>query len=1183
MGGFDGAFASYISSYTTGTVSSGTTIRVMLSQPYGDSSILSGESTLKLFRFDPAVKGSTFWLDNRTVEFRPSSRLSSGQLYHVHFALAALFEVPKTLSEFTFPLQVLRQDFALTVDHLYAKDRNDLAHQRLEGLVQTADLSEPGKIEKMLTANQQGKSLSFAWTHSDDGLEHRFLVDEINREQQASTVNLVVEGEVLGVNRRQNLEIEVPSLGDFKLMQARVMPGSNQHVVLSFSDPLKEKQNLDGLIRLGALTDLQFSIRDHEIFVYPNVRQTDSLTVYLEPGIRNLLDKRLEKGTSIVVQFEQLKPAVRFTGRGNIMPGTNQLALPFEAVGLRAVDLEVVKIFEQNILQFLQANQLDGSNELRRVGKVILKKMIKLDETGITDYERWNRYTLDLATLMRAEPGAIYQVRLGFNKNYSTYFCSDQPTEYDLPPLPEDDWQSPDDQEFSYWDSYDADFYNPDYDWQERDNPCHSSYYSYSRKISKNILASDLGIIAKRGGENTLRIFVNSISTTLPVSNVKVEAYNFQRQLLATANTDSEGKIIMSGLSEKPFVLVANDGKQRGYLRIDEGSSLSLSAFDVSGQTVENGIKGFIYGDRGVWRPGDSLHISFILEDKNNILPDDHPVIFEFNNPQNQSVDRQVQRASVNGIYYFGTTTDPEAITGNYLARVMIGGATFSQTMKVETVKPNRLKIQLEMDGKRILAGKNNLKGTLDVRWLHGAPARSLMSEFEIVLSRNNDVFPAFSEYTFSDPTVGFNETPIPVIKERMDANGHLNINATLDNPGAAPGVLNATFRGKVFEEGGDFSIDRFTIPFYPYPAFIGIRSPKGDQARNMLLTDTMHHFDIVRVDQDGLLTGNQPVEVEVHKLEWTWWWENSGNDLANYVTSAQSEPLQKQTVKLNNGKGSWNFRIEYPDWGRYFIRVCDPVSGHCSGKVVYVDWPGWAGRAQRDGADGATMLMLSSDKATYQTGEEAILQIPGSAGGRALISIENGSNVLQTSWIPTQSGDTPFRFVVTQEMSPNIYVHVTLLQEHAQTTNDLPIRLYGIIPIKVEDAATHLKPEISMADELRPGKEVVIRISEGAKRKMSYTVAVVDEGLIDLTRFQTPDPWNRFYAREALGVRTWDLYDQIIGSYGGTLERLLAVGGDEAQLIPKDSDARAQRFKPVVKFLGPFTLEKGKPILISL
>src|SRR5664280_2275849 len=136
-------------------------------------------------------------------------------------------------------------------------------------------------------------------------------------------------------------------------------------------------------------------------------------------------------------------------------------------------------------------------------------------------------------------------------------------------------------------------------------------------------------------------------------------------------------------------------------------------------------------------------------------------------------------------------------------------------------------------------------------------------------------------------------------------------------------------------------------------------------------------------------------------------------------------------------------------------------------------------------------------------------------------------------------------------------------------------MRLYGVVPVMVEDPATRLSPKIEMADEIRSQKPFVIKVSESNRKPMTYTLAVVDEGLLDITGFSTPDPWNYFYAREALGVQTWDIYDFVLGAFGGTLERIFAIGGDEA-VIDKSAN-KAKRFVPVVKFLGPFNLAAGK------
>ena len=139
---------------------------------------------------------------------------------------------------------------------------------------------------------------------------------------------------------------------------------------------------------------------------------------------------------------------------------------------------------------------------------------------------------------------------------------------------------------------------------------------------------------------------------------------------------------------------VAKTGSQRGYLKTSDGESLSISNFDVGGESVAKGLKGFLYGERGVWRPGDSLFLTFVLEDKLKLLPASHPVVFELQNPQGQITNRIVRSNGENGFYKFATKTSSDAPTGNWTARVKVGGADFSQSVKIETVKPNRLKDQ---------------------------------------------------------------------------------------------------------------------------------------------------------------------------------------------------------------------------------------------------------------------------------------------------------------------------------------------------------------------------------------------------------------------------------------------------------------------------------------------------------
>ncbi|MGN6511420.1 MAG: alpha-2-macroglobulin family protein, partial [Chitinophaga sp.] len=535
------------------------------------------------------------------------------------------------------------------------------------------------------------------------------------------------------------------------------------------------------------------------------------------------------------------------------------------------------------------------------------------------------------------------------------------------------------------------------------------------------------------------------------------------------------------------------------------------------------------------------------------------------------------QHITLNGVYSFHTATDADAPTGSWLAKVKVGGAVFTKNLRIETVKPNRLKVRLDFGNKTALVKDESPKGTLTAAWLFGAPAQSLKAKVDVSLTSSRTAFPKFDGYSFDDPTERFSTENKTIFDATLNENGTAPVSARIPVGERAPGVLKANFEVKVFEPGGDFSIDHFSMPYHVFDTYVGVAAPQGDRLTGMLVTDKTHQVSIVNIDANGkLVSGSREVEVQLYKIRWRWWWDESDNDYSNFTDDNYNQLLQTQKVTLTNGKGTWPLLVHEPSWGRFLIRVKDLRSGHITGQSVYIDWPNYAERLQKENPAEAAMLVFTSNKTKYSVGEDVVLTIPSSEGGRGLISIESGSKVLKTDWIGTEKGQTVYRFKAEKNMAPNIYVNVSLLQPHAQTANDLPIRMYGTIPILVEDPNTILKPVVSLPSTLRPETGASISVSESSGKAMTYTIAIVDEGLLDLTRFKTPDPHAAFYAREALGVKTWDLFDFVIGAWGADLERILSIGGDES-LNRNASTAKANRFKPVVQFMGPFYLGKGE------
>lgn len=1172
------AFTELISAFTSGVISSESSIQIILAEEYADAGAANSPAGNGLFRFKPAIKGQTFWIDKRTLEFRPDEKLKSGETYTARFFVDKILDVSKELSVFEFNVTVVEQAWSVEIEGYQAHNENDLIWNRIKGTVNTADYIDNEFIKKYFTAHQNNQKLNINWEPGADRRTFNFQIDSVRRGEEPGKVVISWDATSDFQNVKGSFEADIPSLSDYKVLDVKVIQQPEQFIQIMFSDPIRKNQNFEGLIFLDNNNSLEFSITGNIVKAFPAMRQNGESKLTIREGLVNILGYGLKEAYLTTLTFEVPKPAVRLAGKGIILPSSKGMVFPFETVNLNAVDVKIIKIYENNIGHFLQVNKLDGNNQLKRAGRLVHKQTISLGYTP-ADLGKWNRFYLDLSKLIQPDPGAIYRVEISFRKSYSLYPCEGDEQDQDKNTESEVE-ESEMEEEVSYWDSYEEYYddyyydYDYEYEWEERDNPCSQSYYTQNKWVARNILASDLGIIVKSGTDQSVFCTVTNLVSSEPMQGVEVTLYNYQQQPIAVGTTDNNGFVNVSTL-EKPFLLIARYEKQRGYLRLDDGSSLSLGAFDVSGNTVPRGLKAFIYGERGVWRPGDTLFLTCLLEDKQKLLPASHPVIFELYSPKGQLYARTTRTTGLNGFYTWTPATAQDAPTGNWNLKIKVGGTQFSKQIKIESIKPNRLKIDLKFNAKKLAASKSDINGDMKVTWLHGAVAANLKAKVSVTLTKASTVFEKFPAFQFFDPGKSFEGEELTLFEGYTDAAGKILVPGKITAERSSPGMLNANFTTRVFEKSGDFSIDRFSIPYSPYSSYIGLKTPEGDK-RGMLLTDTTQWVDVVVVDDNGLPVSRNNIEAVIYKLDWRNWWESAGDELADFIGNTYNRPVMSKTFSAINGKGRFNFRINRPEWGRFYIRVTDPVSGHTAGKIVYIDWPGWAGRPMRDNPEAASMLSFNADKEKYEVGESAEITIPTGGNGNALLTIESGSRILSKQWIPVTGKEIKHKFEVTPEMAPNVYVHVSLIQPHANSENDMPMRLYGVIPVFVEDPQTKLDPVIKMPDALEPLQRVSIQVGEKNRQEMTYTLAVVEEGLLDLTRFKTPDPWNDFYAREALGVKTWDIYDMVIGAYGGKLAGILGIGGDDA-IIPGESAEKANRFKPVVKFLGPFTLKAGK------
>ena len=673
---------------------------------------------------------------------------------------------------------------------------------KVEGLTQWASASSVRFIPAD-GALQEGKTYTV-----------KFALKKVRKDAPDEFVfGLTVKG------RPQPEPEEAESGSGFRVVRA-ALEDSHIDVVLSQA-PVNAQ--VKGLVELKGAARSYLQVQDSLVRVHFEGRKGD-LTLTLDQAIKNQKGESLGQDFTRVFQEQEEAPAVELLVKGNILPDKNQLYLPFKAVNLSAVELRIIKIYEKNVLAFLQENDLDGSSSLRRVGRLVYKADIPLDASK--DLHQWNQHSLDLGGLMKKEPGAIYNVRLSFRQDQSLYggkepLRSVQSGNGEPSAAEEAVWDKAEPYWWENW--YDWENYN----WEEANDPSKPSYYMDAARFPYvQLLCSDLGLMAEYAGGDCLWAAATDLITAKPLPGATLEVYDYQLQAIGAAKTDSKG-LAQIPVSRKPFVLVGRAGGSTAYLKVKDGNERSLSRFDVGGEQLQAGLKAFIYGERGVWRPGDTLHVNMIVASKGSALPAEHPVTLELFTPAGQFHTKLVRR-SVDGFYSFDIPTKADDPTGYWNAYFKLGGSTFHKTLHIETVKPNRLKVSTAYP--ELLQAGDLVTIPINAAWLSGSPAGGNTARAQLTLRKmSGSPFIGYDQYSFTDPASPFTSAEFELFKTKLSPAGEGTVTVKLPAAEGAPGMLNAFVVTSVEEDGGDESFTTQTLVYSPYSAYVGIRVPEGE------------------------------------------------------------------------------------------------------------------------------------------------------------------------------------------------------------------------------------------------------------------------------------------------------------------------------------------------------------------
>ena len=485
-------FRDYISYTSSGLVSVVDPIQINLANDV-EGWEMGQEITDKIVSISPHSEGKLTVANKHTLIFTPDEPLEPATEYTFSVKLNKIYDnIPKGFEDYTFQFKTITPNFSIVTNNLQSYSKN---WQYLESILRSADVINLEDAKKLVEATQDGKNLSIVFNENNTRSKvFEFRIDSINRKIEDSEILVKWNGKAIKADNSGENKVVIPGINNFTIIDVDVIQSPEQYLSINFSDPLKKQQNFDGLVTIQNVKNPKYVVDGNVLKVYPDSKLVGNILVDVFQGISNDEGFKLKKPFSESIAFEELKPQVRLISNGTILPNSQELKFNFEAVNLSAVDVRIIKIFEDNILQFLQDNNLNSNNEynIKKVGRRIAKQTIQL-QTAAENTGKWKAYSIDLSHYFKADAGAMYRVELSFNKNYSLYDCSANTSvtnaeddEYDDYYYEEDYYYEGDynetfteDEELKeeeYWDNLTYRYRNYTYNWRERDNPCHEAY-----------------------------------------------------------------------------------------------------------------------------------------------------------------------------------------------------------------------------------------------------------------------------------------------------------------------------------------------------------------------------------------------------------------------------------------------------------------------------------------------------------------------------------------------------------------------------------------------------------------------------------------------------------------------------------------------------------------------------------
>jgi alpha-2-macroglobulin len=673
----------------------------------------------------------------------------------------------------------------------------------------------------------------------------------------------------------------------------------------------------------------------------------------------------------------------------------------------------------------------------------------------------------------------------------------------------------------------------------------------YWLKDSRFISLSDIGLIAKEGREKIV-VFANSIKTADALSGVNVVAYGNNNQVLAMGATGNDGVAELTYTRKefagfKPAMIIAKTDEDFNYLPF-KSTSVNTSRFDVGGKRIRSsGLDAFIYAERDIYRPGEKINYSVILRDKDWKSPGDIPVKLRMLMPNGKELKNFRKALNEQGSLEGSMDISRSALTGTYSLEVYSANDVLlgTQSFVVEEFVPDRIKVTTKLNKPSYTPGDSVALAVNAVNYF-GPPAANRNYECEIQLKTKSFTAEKYPRYDFS--LASQNTFFDKILRQgTTDANGNVQQGYTVPATYANIGLLEAGFFATVFDENARPVSRHIYADIHTQPVFFGVK----DDGYSYFSLNTAANFPLIALNRDKKPV-NATAKIQVIKHEYRTVLAKTGSYF-RYESQKSTKVLEEKNVSINGENTVYNFTPKAS--GEYELRISVPGANAYVSRNFY-SYGNWGNDNQSFEVNNEGHIDIETDKEKYQTGETVKALFKAPFNGRMLVTFET-DHVIKHQYVEVKDRTASLSFKTGSEHLPGFYISATLIKPHQ--LSDIPLTVaHGYQPVKADDANRKINVQITAAKTARSKTKQKITV-KGAPNSM-ITLAAVDNGVLAMNGYDSPDPYAYFYKKRALDVKGYDLYPLLLPEIR---QRLSSTGGDgDLEMDKRVNPVQGNRFK---------------------